>query len=87
MSCGVCSHSFDPCLHDLTIKQPKLRMNRKPEWLIHQKTEPGGATLTDIGECLYTTLDVGFLRRDDPVAVVESEGGLQQLDEDGLVCL
>lgn len=43
--------------------------------------------LTDISECLNTTLNVGLLRRDDPVAVVESEGGLQQLDEDGLVCL
>lgn len=43
--------------------------------------------LTDISECLNATLDVGLLRRDDPVAVVEPEGGLQQLDEDGLVCL
>lgn len=43
--------------------------------------------LTDIGEGLNATLDVGFLRRDDPVAVVEPEGRLQQLDEDRLVCL
>lgn len=56
-----------------------------PVFLLEEWTAE--TTLTNISECLNTTLDVGLLRGDDPVAVVESEGGLQQLDEDGLVCL
>lgn len=45
------------------------------------------ATLTHIGQCFDTALDVPLLSRVDPGAVVDPERRLEQLDEDRLVCL
>lgn len=44
-------------------------------------------TLTDVGQSFDAALDVGLLRRAEPGAVVDPERRLEQLDEDGLVCL
>lgn len=43
--------------------------------------------LTHVSECFNTALNVGLLRSAEPGAVIDPEGRLEQLDEDGLVCL
>lgn len=43
--------------------------------------------LTHISQRFNTALDVGLLRSVEPGAVIDPEGGLEQLDEDGLVGL
>lgn len=45
------------------------------------------SALTHVSECFNTALNVGLLRSDEPGAVIDPEGRLEQLDEDGLVCL
>lgn len=43
--------------------------------------------LTHVSERFNTALNVGLLRSTEPGAVIDPEGGLEQLDEDGLVRL
>lgn len=43
--------------------------------------------LTHIGERFNAALHVGLLSSAEPAAVIDPEGRLEQLDEDGLVCL
>jgi hypothetical protein len=43
--------------------------------------------LTHVRQCFDAALDVVLLGRADPGAVINPEGGLEQLDEDGLVGL
>lgn len=43
--------------------------------------------LTNVSKCFDTALNVGLLRCTEPGAVADPEGRLEQLDEDGLICL
>lgn len=55
--------------------------------LLKWKGWTAASTLTNISECFDTALYVSLLRWGDPGAVVDPERWLEQLDEDGLVCL